>query len=265
MSALFILVVVYLVLGAFVGFCAGLLGIGGGLILVPSLYYIFKYYTLSGPTEDIMMHMALATSMAIILPTALSSAFAQHKRKAIDWAGVRLMAPGLVMGSLAGVFLVAGLKGQTLQIIFSVGLVCIAASIILRKETTSPIAVLKTLPCALPMSTLFGALATLLGISGSVLYSPYLDRAGLPLKSAIATGSALGVVVSLTANIGYILAGKGTFDHISLIPFLVIVPVSVLFAPIGVKVSHALPVRKLRIVFAVLLVILAIKMMMEVV
>jgi uncharacterized membrane protein YfcA len=134
MSALFILVVVYLVLGAFVGFCAGLLGIGGGLILVPSLYYIFKYYTLSGPTEDIMMHMALATSMAIILPTALSSAFAQHKRKAIDWAGVRLMAPGLVMGSLAGVFLVAGLKGQTLQIIFSVGLACIRCLLLVQRS-----------------------------------------------------------------------------------------------------------------------------------
>lgn len=260
MSALYILIAVYLALGALVGFSAGLLGIGGGLILVPSLFYIFTNYSSFVQSDDMMMHMALATSMAIILPTALSSAFAQHKRKAIDWTSVRIMSPGLVVGSLTGVFLISGLKGETLQIIFAGGLILIAATILFRPDHPTPAQFLKTAPYAWPASTVFGALATLLGISGSVLYSPYLDRAGLPLKNAIATGSALGVVVSLTANIGYLVAGKGTLQYISFLPFLVIVPVSVLFAPWGVKASHALPVRRLRILFAVLLVIIAVKM-----
>lgn len=253
----------FLMLGAFVGFCAGFLGIGGGLILVPGLYYLLKYVGLEGQSEDVFMHTALATSMAIILPTAISSSWAQIKRKAVDWASIRLMVPGLVIGVVIGLSVISGMDSQILKIIFSIGLTGIAASMIMKGENAKNYPVLQTYPCALPFSIVFGVAATFLGIGGAVLNVPYLNRAGVPLKTAIATGSVLGVVIAFIATIGYLVKSHDGHSEINALAFMMIVPASVLVAPFGVKMSHRVPVAKLKIIFATLLMILAIKMFIE--
>jgi uncharacterized membrane protein YfcA len=209
------------------------------------------------------MHTALATSMAIILPTGLSSSWAQIKRKAVDWPSIKLMAPGLMIGVVLGIGIVSKMSSEILKIIFSVGLTCIALSIIFKKENAVSYPVLKKLKCAIPFSMMFGVVATFLGIGGAVLNVPYLNRAGLPLKTAIATGSVLGVFISLVATIGYLFSGHGSSGYIHTMAFLMVVPASVLVAPLGVKVSHAIPVEKLKVMFASLLILVAAKMFFE--
>lgn len=263
-SELLIMLPSFLALGAFVGFCAGLLGIGGGLILVPGLYYLLKHFGLETQNDDILMHTALATSMAVILPTAISSSWAQIKRKAVDWASIKMMTPGLVIGVIIGIIVVAGIDSQVLKIIFSVGLTAIAASIIFKKEDSKPFPVLNKMACAVPFSIVFGILATFLGIGGAVLNVPYLNRGGLPLKTAIATGAVLGAVIALIATLGYLITGGHTGGgYINYMAFIMIVPASVLMAPIGVKISHSIPVAKLKIIFASVLILVAAKMFFE--
>ena len=248
----------FLILGVFVGFCAGLLGIGGGLILVPGLYYLLKHAGLETSSDEVLIHTALATSMAVILPTSLSSSWAQIKRKAVDWPSIKLMMPGLVIGVTIGLMVVSGMKSEILKIIFSIGLTLIAISIIFRKDNSQSLPILKQKICAIPFSIIFGILATFLGIGGAVLNVPYLNRGGLPLKTAIATGTVLGVVISVVATIGYLFAGS-----INFLAVIMIVPTSVLMAPVGVKVSHKIPVEKLKIMFASVLIIVAAKMFYE--
>jgi len=255
----------FVILGLFTGFCAGLLGIGGGLILVPGLYYFLKYTGIDVTDDDILIHTALATSMAIIVPTGLSSSWAQIKRKAVDWEAVKLMTPGLVIGVIVGILLVSKMDSHILKIIFAVGMVGIALSIIFKEENAIENPLMKKMICAFPSSLGIGIFATFLGIGGAVLNVPYLNKAGIPLKTAIASGSVLGVVIATIATLGYLIMGEGTFGLINPMACLLIIPASVLMAPIGVRTAHYLPVSKLKIIFATLLVIVAAKMVFEVI
>ena len=206
------------------------------------------------------MHVALATSMAIILPTGLSSSWAQIKRGAVDWGAVLLMAGGLVVGSVVGVILVSHLSNDVLKAVFAVGLYGVAVSIFFRDENSRSFPVLKKKIFSIPFSFLFGVGATVLGMGGAVMNIPYLSRAGYGLKTAIAASSVLGVVVSVPAIIAYIVSGEGVFGYIDPVAFLMVMPFAVLVAPLGVKVSHLLPVQTLKLIFAFLMISVATKM-----
>lgn len=264
-SELLVVLPGFLFLGVIVGISAGLLGIGGGLILVPGLYYLLGHSDLNTPNDNFLIHVALATSMAIILPTTLSSSWAQIKRKAVDWELIRKMAPGLIIGVTMGVAMVSKIDGEIIKVIFSVGLTLIACSMIFRKETSRSFPFLTQIKWVLPFSTLFGILATFLGIGGAVLNVPYLNRAGIPLRTAIATGSVLGAIVAFVATFSYAWTAYQGPKYVDLLAVLMIVPISVVMAPIGVKISHAMPVAKLRILFSTLLMLVALKMLSEVI
>lgn len=255
----------YISLGALVGFCAGLLGVGGGALMVPGLYYVEKHIGHSY-ADSALMAMALATSMSIIIPTGMSSSWAQIKRKAVRWDAFKLMVPGLVVGVCMGVFVVSKLENETLRMIFSVGLYAMAVMTLMKKENALGHPQLLRPYVAYPAGSIIGLIATMMGIAGAMLNVPYLNRAGIPLHNAIATSSVLGVMVALPAALGFMVSGMadgGVFSHINITAWLLIVPVSVIVAPWGVKASHALPVKKLKYIFVALMVVLATKMLLE--
>lgn len=261
---------IFIGLGCFVGFIAGLLGVGGGAVLVPALYYIgHRFYPDSLPPE-VLMHTALGTAMAIIIPTGLSSTRAQIKRGAVDWPAFKVLAPALVLGVAIGIFVVSGLKSSQLQFIFSIGLYILAALIFFKKEGGDGHPVLLKWFVASPVAALVGIFSTLVGIGGATLNVPYLSRAGVTLHRAIATSSVLGVVISIPAALGYVLIGapikidaQGFVGFVNVPAWVLIVPFSVLCAPLGVKASHAMPVKKLKYIFAILLCLIASKMLFE--
>lgn len=266
-SHAYILIAGYIALGCAVGFFAGLLGIGGGILLVPGLYYLQKHF--GGTPENYpFMSAALATSMAVIIPTGISSSIAQIKRGAVRWDAIRAVAPGLILGVSLGIMTVTKIENETLRYIFAGGLYILALMMVLRREGGTPHPILLKPYIAVPAASGIGFIATLMGIGGAVLNVPYLGKAGVPLHNAIASSSILGVVVAVPAAIGYVITGPGhiadgNFGYVNIYALLCIAPLSVIIAPYGVKLSHKLPVKQLKRVFAGLLLLLATKMLFE--
>ncbi len=260
----------FVALGCFVGFIAGLLGVGGGAVLVPALYYIGQHFYSGQLEPEVLMHTALGTAMAIIIPTGISSSRAQIKRCAVDWAAFRTLAPALVAGVVFGIFVVSGLKSAQLQLIFAIGLYLLSALIFFKKEGGTAHPSMLRWYWAFPSSALIGMFSTMVGIGGATLNVPYLSRAGVSLHRSIATSSVLGVVISVPAAIGFMVIGEhsnvsasGFIGFINVAAWALIFPFSVLCAPLGVRASHAMPVKKLKTVFAILLVLIASKMLFE--
>jgi len=258
--------------GCVAGLLAGLLGVGGGTILVPALVAYGHYFYDGRISNDIIMHMALGTSLAIIIPTGMSSAWAQIKRKAVDWDALKRLVPGLMAGVVVGIFIAAQLGSHTLQIIFAVSMYCMLGLILKKPKPEHVYPKLLSWPVVLPVTGGVGILATLVGIGGSILNIPYMAYAGLPLHRAIATGSVLGVIVSIPAAIGFVIAGLASnhalpiefLGYLNMKAWICIVPFSIFLAPFGVKLSHRLDVNRLRQVFACFVFIVATKMLWDV-
>ena len=257
-------------LGVVAGFLSGLLGIGGGIVLVPGLLGIGQMVYADRLGSDILMHMALGTSLAIIIPTGTSSALAQIRRKAVDWTAVKRMVPGLVAGVSVGILIASHLDGSSLQMVFAVGLFGIAALIVRPPKPQHIYPGLLNWTVVTGSTASIGCLGTLLGISGSTLNIPYLNFAGLPLRQAIASSSVLGVTVAIPAAIGFFLIDPSAtqlppefLGYINLKAWLCIVPFSILMAPLGVRTSHHIEPRKLRLILVGFILIVATKMLWD--
>jgi len=252
-------------LGVVAGFLAGLLGIGGGMMLVPFLIWIL---TNRGVPGDLAVKMAIATAMATILFTALSTTRAHQRRGAIRWDLVRGMAPGIVVGGLAaggGVF--ALVRGQALALFFS-AFVSYSALQMLRASTPAPS---RQLPGRVGLAAVgggIGFLAGLVGAGGAFIAVPFMTRCNVPIHNAVATGAAIGVPIALASSVGYVIAGwsqpaplPGALGFLYLPALAVIAMASMLTAPLGARVAHSLNVKQLRRIFAVILLVLAADML----
>lgn len=259
--------------GGIAGLLAGLLGIGGGTILVPALVVYGHYFYPGKMSDDIIMHMALGTSLAIIIPTGMSSARAQIKRKAVDWDVLKRLVPGLMIGVLLGVVTAAHLGSDALQIIFAVGMYALTFLIARKPKPEHTYPKLLEWPVVVPSTCATGFIAPLMGIGGSIVNIPYMTYAGVTLHRAIATGSVLGIIVSIPAVVGFIVAGAASeyvlppefIGYINMKAWLCIVPFSMLVAPLGVRLSHKMDVNRLRQVFACFVFIIATKMLWNVI
>ncbi|MES2956725.1 MAG: sulfite exporter TauE/SafE family protein [Pseudomonadota bacterium] len=253
------------VLGIGTGFLAGLLGVGGGMVMVPFLTWIL---TQRGVSSDMAVKMAIATAMATILFTSLSTMRAHQRRKAIRWDIVRGMAPGIVIGGLAagaGVF--ALVKGQALALFFA-AFVGYSATQMLRAVAPKPS---RQLPGPVGQSAVggvIGFLAGLVGAGGAFIAVPFMTRCNVPIHQAIATGAAIGFPIALANTAGVIVGGwsqpaplPGAFGFLYLPALAVIASASVLIAPLGARMAHSLDVRHLRRIFAVMLYALALDML----
>ncbi len=246
-----------LLLGCGAGFLAGLLGIGGGMIMVPFLTLIFSNH---GAGAALSLKMAIATSMATIMFTSLSSVRAHHRRGAVRWDLVRRLAPGLVAGGLlAGVGVFAAIKGAVLALIFA-AFVGFSATQMLRNRRPKPS---RQMPGALGAGSVgaaIGFLSGLVGAGGGFMSVPFMAWCNVPLHQAVATSAALGFPIALANTIGYVIAGwnlpaglPGSFGYLMLPALLVIASASMLTAPLGARVAHAMDIALFKRVFAVLL------------
>jgi len=257
-----VFIVSLLALGAAVGYAAGLLGIGGGMVLAPILAMLFGSH---GMPSDILVHAAIATSMATILFTSISSVRAHRANHNIQWSIVWSMAPGLVVGSLlVGGALFALLKTAWLALFFSV----FVAYNAIKMLKAQPPGVDNT-PMPGPVATFgvgagIGALCGLVGAGGAFLSVPFMTRSGVPIHRAIGTSAALGFPIALASCLGYIYSGwhlgsvyPGLIGYIYWPGLLLFVCTSMLTAPMGARMSSRLPVRTLKRLFACLLLTLA--------
>lgn len=257
------LIAAFLLLGAFTGFAAGLLGIGGGMLLVPFLTMLL---TSQGFPLGQIVKIAIATSLTTILFTSLSSVRAHARRGAVRWNIAKTLAPGIVVGSMLGAQLAAWLPGAVLAIAFGLFVGTMATQMLRRRKISAD----RTLPGTagmLGMGGTIGALSALAGAGGGFITVPFLTRSNVRIHEAVATSAACGFPIALAGTLGYVIAGwnlslpSGTVGYVYLPALGAIVATSVLTAPLGAKVAHAMSVERLRTVFALLLYVLAAYMM----
>ena len=251
-----------LVSGAVAGTLAGLLGIGGGVIIVPIVTLLFED---SGVPSGLAIKMALGTSLATIVVTAISSIYTHNRKGAVDWRLFRVMAPAAFIGSFIGAWAADIIPGDALYVFFVVFLFAVSMQMALGRVSAHRR--LPGTPALLGVSGSVGALSALLGIGGGAMNVPFLSFCGVAVKRAIATAAAVGLPLSVSATIGYVLGGldeagvpAGSVGYVNLPVFSGIVVASLLFAPIGATLAHKLPDLLLRRLFAVFLFFLASRM-----
>jgi uncharacterized membrane protein YfcA len=254
------LIAALLALGAAAGFAAGLLGIGGGMLLVPFLTVLF---TLRAFPEQHLVHMAIATSLATIMFTSVSSVRAHHQRGAVLWPVVKVLAPGILVGSLIGAQVAGRLPTVAIALFFAVFVGFSALQMLLdRKPKPS-----RELPKPLGMfgvGNAIGFVSALVGAGGGFISVPFMVWSNVKIHQAVATSAALGFPIAAAGTLGYVVAGfdepglpPGTAGFIYLPALLAVAGGSVLTAPLGARVAHALDTRPLKRIFALLLFALA--------
>ncbi len=257
----------YLALGAFVGVAAGLLGIGGGIIMVPILTSIFA---LQGFPSEQIMHIALGTSMASILVTSCSSTLSHHRRGGVDWHAARVLGAGALVGTFAGTFLAAVMATKALSYFFA-GFMSLVVLQMLLGIKPKPQRQLPSPPLLFSVGSGIGGISSLVSIGGGSMTVPYLTWCNFPMARAIGTSAALGMFISVSGTVGFFVNGWGHSSTVAHTlgyvywPAVVLMSVfSFLTAPIGAKLAHSLPVPVLKKVFAVLVIVIVVKMLVVV-
>ena len=256
--------IVYLLMGLFVGFFAGMLGIGGGLILVTLMVFLFS---LQGFPADRIVHIALGTSLTSIVFTSISSMRGHHRHGAVRWDIVKMATPGLVAGTLLGTFVADRMASKYLAFFF-VAFVYYAAVWMFVDMKPKPT---RTLPGRAGMSVaaiITGIVSSLVGAGGGLLSIPLMTMCNVPMRNAVGTSAALGLPIAIAGAAGYVYNGLGQ-DHLPPltlgyvhVPALVgIVIGTFVTVPAGVKAAHAMPVPRLRKIFSVILFLMATNML----
>ena len=255
----------YIGLGLFTGFFAGMLGIGGGLVMVPALTMMFAAQAGFPPAET--LHMALGTSMATILFTSLSSLHAHHKHGAVLWPVVCQITPGILLGTLVGTFFAASIPARPLAIFFT-AFVCFVAVQMIMNFKPKPSRELPGSGGVFAVGGGIGAVSALVAIGGGSLTVPFLTWCNVRVQNAIGTSSAVGFPIALGGSLGYIFNGWGHLDlpvwslgYVYLPALIGVVAISYLMAPVGARLAHKLPVKQLKRAFGGFLALLATKML----
>ncbi|MFV2092115.1 MAG: sulfite exporter TauE/SafE family protein [Hyphomicrobiales bacterium] len=243
--------------GALTGVLAGLFGVGGGAILVPVLYELFGFL---GTDEAVRMHLSVATSLAVIIPTSIRSFSAHHAKGAVDMDMLRYWAPYVFFGVILGSLVIAVAPSQLLRVIFAVMMILIAARLVFANERWRLGDDLPQNPARALWGGAIGLFSVLMGVGGGAMFSTIMMLYSRPIHQAVATSSGLGIVISIPATIGFIISGwsvsglpPGSLGYVNLIGFVLIIPSSIAFAPLGVKLAHALSQRHLELAFATFL------------
>ena len=270
-----IFILYYLAAGAFSGLLAGLFGIGGGLIIVPVLIYIF---TVQGIPEASLTHICVGTSLSTIIVTSISSLRAHNSKGAVNWSVWKRMAPGLVIGSLMGAAIASFIHGKSLQAIIGVGVFLAGLKMLLMKNKALEENDLSKLPSSFGQTLLgggIGIVSAIFGIGGGTLTVPLLSNYGLKIKHAVGTSAACGFPISVSGAIGFLVFGQfvdenlkallpsGVFGFINIYAFLCLSLASFFMARLGVKLAHKLPALTLKKAFAVFMLVVGVKLILK--
>jgi uncharacterized membrane protein YfcA len=251
--------------GAAGGLLAGLLGVGGGIVIVPALDLAL---TLAGVDPAVALHVAVATSMATIVPTSISSSRSHAKRGAVDGDVIRRWSLPIVVGSLAGALLASSVDARVLSGVFGVVALLAALKMLLPLDRVVLRSTLPGGPIGVVLPASIGTVSAMMGIGGGTLTVPAMTLCGEPVHKAVGTAALLGLWISVPATLGYLLASTGddlvppwTVGYVSLPGFAVVAPVAWLVAPLGARLAHSLDRRRLSAAFGVFLLIVALRML----
>ena len=257
--------IILLSAGAVAGIAAGLLGIGGGVIIVPVLSLVFASQAVDA---SILIKVAVGTSLATIMVTSISSVWAHHRKAAVRWSLVKVMVPGVVVGSFIGAWLADLLPALWLTGAFILFLIAVSLQMAWGAVQGD-----RDLPgewSLRSVSCVVGAISAMMGVGGGALHVPFLSWRGVPLKQSIATAAAIGLPLAIASTIGFILTGldetglpKNSIGYVNLPAFAGVVVSSTLFAPLGARLAHRLPDKVLKRTFSVFLFLLALQMTYE--
>ncbi len=260
--------IIIMILTAFpAGFAAGLFGIGGGLITVPILFYIF---TSSGIESSYLMHLAVGTSFAIIIPTSTVSVMTHHQHKAVDFSIVKGYGIFVITGVILGTIFAANLKTKPLILFFSVVVYLLAFYLLFLKEKEKDIKINMGLPSKIVSGLITGFISAPMGIGGAVMNVPILKFFGYPINKAIGSAAAIGFVIALFGAMGFFISGKYlnvnlplSIGFINIPAFLIFVPITTLMARVGAKKSHRIDKQKLTKYFGFFLIIIGSKFLFD--
>jgi uncharacterized membrane protein YfcA len=257
------IILIYSALGAVAGVLAGMLGIGGGLVIVPMLIFAFSWQHFPDP---VIMHLALGTSMASIIFTSVSSFWAHHKRGVVQWIVVRRIVPGILVGTFLGSCFAARLSTGFLKGFFVIFLYYVGTQMLVNRKP-KPSRQIPGLSGMFGVGSVIGAFSSLVGIGGGTLSVPFMIWCNLSVHVAIGTSAAIGFPIAIAGTFGYIYNGLNVPDlpeysvgFVYLPALAGLVCASVLTAPIGVRLAHSLPVDRLKRVFAIVLFVVATRM-----
>lgn len=264
MSLFLPMVLMLLIIGGFAGVLAGLLGVGGGMVLVPAFFYAFKTLGYAGPQ---LMQICLATSLATIIVTSVRSVLSHNRKGAVDWHILRAWAPGIGLGALASVLVVANLSSIVLQGIFGglglfIGLYMAFGRSEWRLGPQMPGGIKRAI-----LSPLVGFLSVLMGIGGGSFGVPLMSLYGSPIHRAVATAAGFGITIALPSVIGFLFVqiGEGrppyTLGAVNLVAFGIIIAMTMITAPLGVRLAHAMDPKPLKRIFAVFITLVALNML----
>lgn len=264
MSLSIITLAAYLLLGAGAGIIAGLFGLGGGIIIVPALLFLF---VLQDFPASILMHLAVATSLVTIIFTAMVSTLAQHRRGAVLWQPVKLLWPGIVLGAIAGALVADYLPSDALRRFFGLFELLVGLQIGLDLKPHPD----RQLPGRMGLffsGNVIGGVSTVLGIGGGTLTVPFLLWCNINMRNAVAVSAACGLPIAVAGGATLALAGSNHPDlpawssgYIYWPAALTVIIASIFTAPLGVRLAHSLPVRQLKRLFALVLAIVGLRML----
>lgn len=256
-----------LAIGAFAGVLAGLLGVGGGIVLVPAFFYAFSAL---GFESDELMRLCLGTSLATIIVTSVRSVMSHQKKGAVDWDILRSWAPGIVVGAVLGVLTAAALRSGALQAIFGILAIMVGLYMTFGRSRWRMADAMPTGIVRAVLSPVLGFLSVLMGIGGGSFGVPVMSLYGVPIHRAVATAAGFGVIIAVPSVAGFLLtpiavAPPVTVGSVNLIAFVLVIAMTLITAPWGAVLAHRMDAGPLKRVFGLFLILVALNMLRKVV
>ena len=256
-----------IVAGLLGGFIAGLLGVGGGIVIVPVLYFVLGGM---GVDDSVRMKIAVATSLATIVFTSLASARSHYRKGAVDFDLIKAWALPIFLGVVTGTLIAAYVPGKVLTAVFAVTALLVAINMTLRASSPALASDFPHPAVKAGSGYLVGIISAMMGIGGGTLSVPILTAFNYDIRRAVGTASALGFVIAIPGTIGYVLAGwgapglpAGSVGYLNLFALVALIPLTMLIAPLGARTAHAIPKHILSYAFAAFLFATSVRMLMD--